>query len=71
MQRLSPMPSASKPMPRPSNMPATCTADSKKPASSSPICNASRSTGSAGNSLATCSAALTPAKITTTAGVIL
>ena len=46
----------------PTAMPASCTRDSRKPACTSVRPSASRSTGIAGGSLPTCSAATTPAR---------
>ena len=70
MQRLSPMPSARRPTASPSVMPANCTMESRNPACTKVMPSNSRSTGKAGNSLATCRAALTPARMTTTAGAM-
>ena len=67
--RRSPSPSAASPTSSPQVMPANCTSDSRKPACSSVTPRASRSTGSAGGSLPTCSAAVTPARMTSRSGV--
>ncbi len=67
MLRLKPSASASAPKATPAAMPATCTVDNKKPDSSSDSPSADCRAVMAGGSFATCSAALTPARMTTAA----
>ena len=68
MLRRLPSVSATTPKTTPSVMPASCTSESRKPACTSVRPSASRSTGIAGGSLPMCSAATTPARITSKAG---
>jgi hypothetical protein len=68
MLRRLPRPSATIPKTTPTVMPASWTSDSRKPACTNVSPSASRSTGIAGGSLPMCSAATTPARITSNAG---
>jgi hypothetical protein len=64
MLRRRPMLSAASPAMRPSVMLATCTNDSRNPASTNPMPSDACSAGTAGGSLPRCKAALTPPSMT-------
>ena len=64
MLRRRPMPSAISPATMPSAIEASCTSDSRNPACTSVMPRSACSAGMAGGSLPTCSAALTPARMT-------
>ena len=67
MLRRPPIASATTPKAMPAVMPAACTSDSRKPASTSVMPRARCSSPMAGGSLPTCSAAHTPAAKTSQA----